>query len=277
MRAQVPRARVWARAGFTLIELLVLIAIIAVLIGILIPTLAGARRAAMTTRCLANVRSLETAHVLYANQYQEYFVDAGLAHGGAVSLQSVKLAWPFTLREFSGGPLILKSPGDDSPFWAVSQGGTSSGLTLEGLIGALESGGTPDVKNIARWTSYGLNNWTTRSVSPGFYPSREPFDRMSKIQNPSATVHFLQMTRGLDGSSFARSDHVHAEGWSDAGDEHAAAVASGEVQVNAQGGPPKSQHSRANYGYLDGHARTARFVDVYRSFEDNNVFPDGAN
>jgi len=264
------------RRAFTLIELLVVIAIVAVMIGILLPALASARRAARTVACLANVRTLETAHVLYAQASKEFFVDAGLAHGGVTSLASVRQAWPFTLREYAGGGMVLRSPGDDSAFWPRSMGGTSDGLTLDQLIEALEAGKSPDLKSVARWTSYGLNNWTARSVTPGFYPKREPFDRISKIQFPSTTVHFLQMTRGKDGSSFAKADHVHAESWSDAGDEQSPSIAGGEMELNAQGGKAKTFGAKANYGFLDGHAKTAAFGDVYRTFEQNKFFPDGA-
>lgn len=53
--------------GFTLIELLVTIAVIALLISILLPALAGARGTARTAVCLSNQRQLVTAWTLYAN------------------------------------------------------------------------------------------------------------------------------------------------------------------------------------------------------------------
>src|SRR5687768_16048330 len=58
--------------GFTLLELLVVIGIIAVLIGILLPTLAAARRSANNAACLSNARQLTMAAMLFAHEHRGY-------------------------------------------------------------------------------------------------------------------------------------------------------------------------------------------------------------
>jgi prepilin-type processing-associated H-X9-DG protein len=49
----------------------VVIGIIAVLVSLLLPALAGARDSARTTKCLVNVRSLVQSFTLYANDWRE--------------------------------------------------------------------------------------------------------------------------------------------------------------------------------------------------------------
>ncbi|MGD9689231.1 MAG: type II secretion system protein [Phycisphaerales bacterium] len=59
------------RRGFTLIELLVVIAIIALLVGILLPSLAGARKEARAIKCATNARSVVQAVVSYTADYKD--------------------------------------------------------------------------------------------------------------------------------------------------------------------------------------------------------------
>lgn len=69
------RIRPYVRAGaaFTIIELVVIIAIIAVLIALLLPAMAGARESALRTKSTVNVRSIHMALTTFGQQNNGYY------------------------------------------------------------------------------------------------------------------------------------------------------------------------------------------------------------
>ncbi len=91
--------------GFTLIELLVVISIIAMLISILLPALASARKSARAVQCLTSLKQLGLGLPMYANDFDEYF------------------------------------PGVDKPIWFVEPAGVTSGPRpwLEAYIDGYEN------------------------------------------------------------------------------------------------------------------------------------------
>ena len=99
-----------ARFAFTLLELLVVIAILALLISILLPSLARAKQLAKTANCLCNMRNMEIAHWMYMTAGDGHLIRAGLAHGGAHAIEGV--AWINTLQPYYGDRLMARCPSD---------------------------------------------------------------------------------------------------------------------------------------------------------------------
>ncbi len=241
------------RQGFTLIELLVVISIIALLVGILLPALGAARRSAQTLKCLSQIRQLEVAHYAYMNDYDGGMINAGLPHG--VVAPNEEIAWINTLKDYYSEELIVRSPVDDSLYWDEP---------------------SPHVKDepTYRRTSYGINNFLADVNLSGNNPwGGEAYTRLDLIQQPTKTVHFLMMA--FEGG-FATADHPHAEGWAPFGvsGDAVAKIANTQVQIDAHGGKANTVSARSNYGYLDGHAETNAFDDVYHS-ETENLFDPG--
>jgi prepilin-type N-terminal cleavage/methylation domain-containing protein/prepilin-type processing-associated H-X9-DG protein len=243
--------------AFTLVEMLVVIGIIAVLLGALLPALNRARRNARAAQCLSNLRMLQAAQLQYALDNKGWLIQAGFAHAGAGANEEV--AWFNTLQQYYQNKLVVRCPSDDSAYWDQPAPGSN-----------------PPAR---RRTSYGINNFldlTLQPWGPGFTnPPSIRFTNLNRIPRPGATIQFVEMAYAGD---FAAADHPHVENWAlpEETDWHtskAAIRAAGQLEINAHGTRRKSFESVANYGFLDGHAETLRFHDVFESMKRNRFDP----
>jgi prepilin-type N-terminal cleavage/methylation domain-containing protein len=225
--------------AFSLVELLVVIAIMAVLMAVLLPTLGRSRAVARRTTCLSQVRALQIAHWMYMEANDGRLAEINDSGNPAAS-------WVTTLGAYYGKPLVRRCPTDDSPYWP-------------------EGGPLPGTLTMHRGTSYGINNYLSSLNVNARYT------RLSRVPRPFATIHFVHMA--TLGNS-AGADHVHPDDWWVAANPAASpALAAAEMATAAHGGPARAWTAVSAYGYLDGHAETAPFRDVFTNLTQNNFNP----
>src|SRR6266436_2659833 len=93
--------------GFTLIELLVVIAIIAILAGLLLPSLQRAKQEAQASYCLNNLRQWGLATQLYVADNDDLLPHEGW--GNPINAQLLD-GWYFHLPEVLGIPPYYQMP-----------------------------------------------------------------------------------------------------------------------------------------------------------------------
>jgi prepilin-type N-terminal cleavage/methylation domain-containing protein len=106
--------------GFTLVELLVVIAIIAIMIGILMPSLSRAQQEAQSAVCLSNLRQVGVATLSYADDNNGWLFPTDMGwdpqHVYYDTTQGIEIYNVWTTKVFtSWNPPVMLCPSDDQP------------------------------------------------------------------------------------------------------------------------------------------------------------------
>ena len=179
MKLQFSRLRVVddRMEGFTLVELLVVIAIIAILMALMMPSIARAKAKANQTSCLNNMRQLNLAASMYASDHNEEFPARRIPTN----------AWPHKLQPYYINWKVLECPSDRF-----------------GIVGLLADPSNPNRSYLIN----GFNDYFKVTLSPNDYKAFQQWRyshgmKVAAISRPSDTVLFGEKRTG--------SRHVHMD------------------------------------------------------------------
>jgi prepilin-type N-terminal cleavage/methylation domain-containing protein len=128
-----PVSRRPGRGGFTLIELLVVLALIAVLIGLLVPALGGVRTAGRRVACASNLNQIGKCLQIYVDANRNRYPAARYMPSPFLTFFPTTPGFPQAIEsQLPQNSPVYKCPGD-STVWAVAGTSYTYNASLGGM------------------------------------------------------------------------------------------------------------------------------------------------
>ena len=150
------------RISFTLIELLIVIAIIAILAGMLLPALGKARAKGKQTLCTSNMKQLSTTVNMYCDDWKEYFP-------AYISADFFRQVEPYARRKWVAWQ--SQTIADAGPFWCPED--------------------QESVRTKTTLFSYGCNVYTSSNIASGYDDAhaKDAFSARKNIRRPTNIIY----------------------------------------------------------------------------------------
>ena len=229
-------------SAFTLVELLVVIGIIALLVGILLPTLSRARQQAQITKCTALLREISSATIMYANDNK---------------------GWLPPLRNHSGDTYPFANAG----FLQVQDWNNTSavGANIGRLVALKYLGGTGIPKN-----------WTSGAAPPSpYYECPNAIPDPSDVNRYKYFYNFHMKAVNTAGALYRMWPKLHRYGQSPKGHTQVFNLSGGGVTAGGYVNIPRAIVSDPVYGHTtNGKGYVTH--NLRKSFAFNLGYTDGS-
>ena len=243
---------------FTLIELLIVVAIIAILAGMLLPALNKARQTAKSIDCRGKLKNLIHASLLYTDQYNGIGINAWVQWAG----NSNATVWGALLNQ--SGILTYSARWSENPGYWLKQYACTSG---------------PQIHSLSE--SYGMRYWKTNTyVNAEYWYPNYPRIQLIDLKSMGITTSnsFLLNYNAASNRHLSKCPMI--------ADSISNGIKSGKITqsyVNCCNGSNYAtslRHSnKANVAFADGHVDGLSFRECgdkhmrlrYVAYENNNI------